>query len=320
MSISGDHDDENRKQRSTLRDGITVPASLAGERVDRAVVILTGWSRADAARVIAAGGVVVDGAAVSKSRRLVEGDLLAVHAAPPAAEAPGPEPVPVSIRYEDTDLVVVAKAAGQVVHPGAGHKDDTLVNGLLERFPEMSDVGDPMRPGIVHRLDRDTSGLMVVARSARAYLALTAMISDREVVRRYAALVWGKLDAQRGVIDAPIGRSPHRPTRMAVRRSGKPARTRYEVDRVFSVPSVSLLRVELETGRTHQIRVHCAAIRHPVVGDSTYGGRRDSVSLGHPFLHAAHLELRHPVTGEPLVFDEPLPPDLQTVLDNLEPS
>jgi 23S rRNA pseudouridine1911/1915/1917 synthase len=191
------------------------------------------------------------------------------------------------------------------------------VNGLLALDPGIANVGDPARPGIVHRLDRDTSGLLVVARTPQAHARLVAALSERRVERAYDALVWGVPDARRGVIDAPIGRSVHRRTRMAVRGEGRAARTRYEVVREFSRPKVALLDCRLETGRTHQIRVHLAAIGHPVVGDATYGGARQSLPLDRPFLHARHLAFDHPVTGERVEVDEPLPPDLQAVLDGL---
>jgi 23S rRNA pseudouridine1911/1915/1917 synthase len=191
------------------------------------------------------------------------------------------------------------------------------VNGLLERFPDLATVGDPARPGIVHRLDRDTSGLMIVARSQRAYDALVDALARHAIERRYLALVWGHLDSPRGVIDAPIGRSPTRRTRMAVRDEGRAARTGYEVQREYETPAVSLLECRLETGRTHQVRVHLSAIEHPVVGDAAYRGDRPSLRPGRPFLHAYRLELDHPVTGERLAFDDPLPPDLTTVLASL---
>jgi len=205
-----------------------------------------------------------------------------------------------------------------VVHPGAGHPDGTLVNGLLARYPELAGVGDAARPGIVHRLDRDTSGLLAVARTPRAYDDLVHQLAARTVERRYVALVWGRLASPRGVIDAPIGRSESRRTRMAVRETGKPARTEYDVRTVYERPLVSLLDLKLETGRTHQIRVHLNAIGHPVVGDATYGGARDSLPLARPFLHAASLAFDHPVTGERLQFDDPLPAELQAVLAGLE--
>jgi 23S rRNA pseudouridine1911/1915/1917 synthase len=204
-----------------------------------------------------------------------------------------------------------------VVHPGAGHAEGTLVNGVLARFPDVAAIGDPYRPGIVHRLDRDTSGLLVVARSPRAYDSLIEQISTRSVDRRYVALAWGVLSSPRGVIDAPIGRSTARRTRMAVRESGKVARTEYEVRTTYVDPECSLLDCRLETGRTHQIRVHLSAIGHPIVGDATYGGSRVSISLDRPFLHATHLGFDHPVTGERIAFDDPLPAALEEVLAHL---
>jgi 23S rRNA pseudouridine1911/1915/1917 synthase len=292
---------------------------LAGERVDRAVALLTGWSRADVQVLLGRGAIVIDGQAVSKSHKLVEGSVIEVLeepavGAPPEAEAA----VEIDVRYADDDVIVVAKPAGLVVHPGAGHAGGTLVNGLLARFPDVAAIGDPFRPGIVHRLDRDTSGLLVVARSVRAYDSLVEQISTRSVDRRYVALVWGRLSSPRGVIDAPIGRSTARRTRMAVRESGKVARTEYEVRNVYVEPECSLLDCRLETGRTHQIRVHLSAIGHPVVGDATYGGSRVSIRLDRPFLHATHLAFDHPATGERLAFDDPLPTTLAGVLDHLE--
>src|SRR5947208_2632631 len=206
-----------------------VPASLAGERVDRAVALLTGWSRADVTGLIDAGAVRVGGAPVAKSRRLAEGEEVEVEGEPAADAPPEPEEVDFPVLHKDADVVVLAKPAGLVVHPGAGHKEGTLAGGLLHRWPEIAGAGDPMRPGIVHRLDRDTSGLMVVARSPRAYEALVAALAAREIERRYLALAWGRFDSKRGTIDAPIGRSATRRTRMAVREAGKDARTAYEV-------------------------------------------------------------------------------------------
>ena len=296
---------------------IVVPAALEGDRVDRALAFLTGWPRAAVQELIDDGAVTIDGRVVAKSYRLHEGERLVVLAEPVLESELRPEPDPtvaVSVRFADDDVVVVAKPAGLVVHPGAGHATGTLVNGLLALFPGMEAVGDPMRPGIVHRLDRDTSGLLAVARSERAYESLVSQLAARTVERLYAALVWGRLSSPRGLIDAPIGRSGARRTRMAVRNEGKQARTEYRVTDTFAVPECSLVECKLETGRTHQIRVHLAAIGHPVVGDGTYGGSRDQIPLGRPFLHAATLGFDHPATGERLRFEEPLPPELQAVL------
>jgi 23S rRNA pseudouridine1911/1915/1917 synthase len=301
------------------QEPIVVPESLAGERLDRAVSLLTGWSRAEVQHLVADEAVLVGGQPAPKSHRLVVGEIIELLGTPRLPELPGPEPVPIDVRHVDVDVVVVAKPAGLVVHPGPGHAHGTLVHGLLHRFPEIATVGDPARPGIVHRLDRDTSGLMVVARSQDAYTALVGALAAREVDRRYLALVTGELAAPRGVVDAPIGRSTRQRTRMAVREAGRPARTGYEVRSAWPGASVSLLECRLETGRTHQIRVHLAAIGHPVVGDGAYGGRRLPDGPERPFLHAFALGFTHPVDGRPLVFEDPLPDDLAAALDALGP-
>jgi 23S rRNA pseudouridine1911/1915/1917 synthase len=297
---------------------IVVPAALDGDRVDRALALLTGWTRADVQHLIDAKLVLVDGKAVAKSHKLQEGAVVELLGAPTDDVPPAAEPgVEIDVRYADDDVIVVAKPAGLVVHPGAGHASGTMVNGLLARFPDLAAVGDPMRPGFVHRLDRDTSGLRMVARSTRAYASFVEQLSDRSVARIYNALVWGHLASPRGVIDAPIGRSESRRTRMAVRESGKPARTAYEVERDFEMPACSFLECRLETGRTHQIRVHLSAVGHPVVGDGSYGGSRESIKLSRPFLHATTLGFEHPATGERMSFTDPLPAELQQVLDGL---
>ena len=297
---------------------LEVPTALAGERVDRALATLTGWTRSEISRLCDAGDVLVTGRPVAKSRRLAAGEVVELLSEPEPPAPPGPDPtVAVEVRHVDDDVIVVAKPSGLVVHPGAGHAGGTLVNGLLARFPELEGVGDRTRPGIVHRLDRDTSGLMVVARSPRAYEGLVDAMTRRDVDRRYLALVWGRLDAPRGAIDAPIGRSPAHRTRMAVREGGRGARTSYEVVREFDDPVVTLLECRLETGRTHQIRVHLAAIGHAVVGDAPYRGARPSLPLSRPFLHATALTFTHPVSGEAMRFEEPLPGDLAALLADL---
>ena len=304
-----------------MAEELPVPEVLAGERVDRAVALLTGWTRSEVQTLIEAGLVLLDGRPVAKSHRLTAGEVVELRAEPEAPGVPQPDTgIEVVVRHEDDDVVVLAKPAGLVVHPGAGHQDGTLVNGLLARYPEIAEVGEAGRPGIVHRLDRDTSGLLVVARSPRAYDELVAMLAAHEVERRYVALVWGMLDSPRGVVDAPIGRSVRRPTRMAVREGGRGARTGYEVQAEFREPIVSLLECRLETGRTHQIRVHLQAIGHPVVGDAAYGGARSALPIGRPFLHAARLAFDHPINGRRIEIEEPLPPDLTAVLTQLEGS
>jgi 23S rRNA pseudouridine1911/1915/1917 synthase len=298
-----------------------VPAALAGERLDRFVSVLTGRSRADAAALVAGGAVRVGGASVTSGKvRLAEGDVVEVEAGPDAGPVVASDPsVPVLVVHEDDDVVVVDKPAGLVVHPGAGHATGTLVHGLVARFPEIAGVGESDRPGIVHRLDRDTSGLLVVARTEVARRRLVAALAERRVERVYLALVHGLPEADAGLVDAPVGRSARQPTKMAVSERGREARTRYEVVQRWPDPGCALLRCRLETGRTHQIRVHLAAIGHPVVGDDTYdGGRRRPVAVPRLFLHATRVAFDHPVTGEPLAFESRLPPDLQAVLDSLD--
>lgn len=296
-----------------------VPEALGGERLDRAVTLLTGWSRAEVQHLVADGAILVGGRPAPKSHRLVAGEVVELLGAPSPPELPGPEPVPLDVRHVDTDVIVLAKRAALVVHPGPGHAHGTVVHGLLHRFPEVAGVGDPARPGIVHRLDRDTSGLMVVARTQDAYVALVAALAAREIDRRYLALVSGEPDAPRGVVDAPIGRSTRQRTRMAVRAAGRPARTGYEVLSVWRDAGVSLLECRLETGRTHQIRVHLAAIGHPVVGDVAYGGRTLRSGPDRPFLHAFALGFEHPVKHRPLAFEDALPAELAWALDALGP-
>jgi 23S rRNA pseudouridine1911/1915/1917 synthase len=300
---------------------LAIPDALAGERVDRAVALLTGWTRREVQQLIEAGAVLVDGERVPKSRKLESGSVVELLDEPAVPGLPAPDPsIDVVVRHEDPDVIVVAKPAGLVVHPGAGHPDGTLVNGLLACYPEIADVGDPARPGIVHRLDRDTSGLLVIARTPAAYDGLVEMLAAHDVERRYDALVWGVPDAPRGVIDAPIGRSVRRPTRMAVREGGRGARTAYEVVARYPEPGVARLECRLETGRTHQIRVHLQAIGHPVVGDAVYGGQRAALALDRPFLHAGGLVFAHPVTGAPVAVEEPIAPELAVLLDRLVPA
>ncbi len=298
-----------------------VPRALDGQRLDRVVALVTGRSRTEAAGLVDAGAVLVGGKPVtSRSHRVVEGDELEMDVPDllPGARLDADATVPVPVVHEDEHLLVIDKPAGLVVHPGAGQPSSTLVHGLLARYPEVRDVGQPDRPGIVHRLDKGTSGLMLVARTADAYETLVAELAAHQVERQYRTLVWGTVASPTGMVDAPIGRSSRDRTRMAVTVTGKPARTRYEVVRTFQEPvEVTELRCRLETGRTHQIRVHLASIGHRVVGDGRYGGHRQSLPMARPFLHAERLAVDHPVTGEPLAFESPLPDDLATVLASL---
>lgn len=296
----------------------TIPAALAGDRLDRVVALLADISRAQSAALIGAGGVVVDGlVATSGKVRLEEGQNLAIDPAlVPEKELPQADVgVSVEVVHADEHVVVVNKPAGLVVHPGAGNPTGTLVNGLLALYPEIADVGQPMRPGIVHRLDAGTTGLMVVARTSDAYEELVAALSSHEVQREYLAISVGHFDAPSGVIDAAIGRDVRDITKMAVRLDGKFARTHYEVIATYDEPiAASLVRCILETGRTHQIRVHLAAVGHPVLGDAVYGGVRAGAPFGRPALHAAVLSFDHPVTGETKAFTAPLPADFEELV------
>jgi 23S rRNA pseudouridine1911/1915/1917 synthase len=291
-----------------------IPAALAGERLDRVVALIADVSRAVAVAMIDAGGVRVDGeAAPSGKIRLAEGAEVAIDPETiPRRERPSADSaVDFGVVHVDDTFVVVDKPPGLVVHPGAGNPDGTLVNGLLHRFPDLAAVGDPSRPGIVHRLDAGSSGLLVVARTDEAAAALIAQFAARTAGRRYDAVVWGHPDAPHGIVDAPIGRDPADPVRMAVVVDGRPARTEYEVIERYVAPAeLARLHCRLQSGRTHQIRVHLATIGHPLVGDTTYGPGRPVFGLTRPFLHAAELSFDHPVTGERLTFLSPLPPDL----------
>jgi len=289
---------------------LSVPASLGGERVDKAVALLSGLPRSQVNHLVEGGAVRVDGRAVaSRSRRLVAGEILEVDVPEREDRSPVADPgVEVPVVHEDEHVIVVDKPAGMVVHPGAGNQTATMVHGLLARYPELAGVGeDETRPGVVHRLDAGTSGLLVVGRNPAAFDDLVSQLAARTVERRYRALVHGRVASPAGVVDGPLGRDPRDPTRHAVAAGGKEARTHYEV--LDRRDATTLLACRLETGRTHQIRVHLAAIGHPVVGDVLYGGHLD-LGLTRPYLHAFRLAFDHPATGERVSFDSPVPPDL----------
>ena len=274
----------------------------------------------------------VNGRPARASQRLRAGDSIVLELPEPRTSTLEPEDWELPLVYEDEHLVVLDKPAGKVVHPGAGVSRGTLVHALLHRYPEIAAVGGPGRPGIVHRLDKDTSGLMVVARSARAYLGLVEAIRARAVERTYGALVWGEPRREAGTIEAALGRDPRERKRMSVvRRGGKPARTHWKVVERFGL--AARLELTLDTGRTHQIRVHLAHLGHPVVGDPTYGGRvRKLLSLREPrrsladellkllprqALHALELKFSHPVTGRLMAFASPWPQDLRSAIELL---
>jgi 23S rRNA pseudouridine1911/1915/1917 synthase len=301
-----------------------VPAALDGERLDRIVALVGDLSRATAAAVIDAGGAHVDGEVARSGKvRLAEGQLVSID----PSTVPGPvmptadASVEFGVVFEDSSIVVVDKPPGLVVHPGPGNADGTLVSGLLARFPDVAGVGgDPVRPGIVHRLDAGSSGLLVAARTDEAAARLVEQFADHTASRVYDAVVWGVPDAPHGIIDAPIGRDRGDPLKMAVVAGGRRARTDYRVVGTYTSPTtVSRLECRLETGRTHQIRVHLASIDHPLVGDPTYGQRRPVLGLTRPFLHATELSIEHPSTGERMTFTSPLAADLQAWLDAAEP-
>ena len=284
----------------------------AGQRLDLLVAAHLGSSRTFAATLIAGGRVAVNGRAQRASYRGELGDRVVVDVPPPPGREVTPEAIPLDVVYEDDDLLVVNKPAGMVVHPAPGNWTGTLVNALLGRGGALSGEGGAERAGIVHRLDKDTSGLLLVAKTERAHRVLGAALAARRIVRRYAVLAWGHLDGDRATVDAPLARDPRDRKRMAIVSSGKPARTDFV--RLARFDAADLLRAHLHTGRTHQIRVHLASIGHPVVGDDTYGGggARRLVALPprRQFLHAARLVFTHPVTGAAVDLRAPLPADL----------
>ena len=275
---------------------------------------LPGLSRAQVRRVIDGGGVRVGSYARKAGYKLKAGDR--VHAEYEIPEPEGklvPQHLPLKIVYMDADIIVLDKQANLVVHPGPGHPSGTLVNALIHHFPEIALIGSEERPGIVHRLDQDTSGVMVVARSARAFTSLQDQFRRRVVWKTYLALAWGRMSETGGRLNWPLGRHPKDGARMSVRtRSPKKAETFFQVQRAFK--DTTLLEVKPVTGRTHQIRVHLAAAGHPVVGDPVYGRKREPREFPRIFLHAHTLSFLHPATGERLTFASPLPPDLEAVV------
>ena len=295
-----------------------VPAALAGQRVDRIVSLVADIPRAAAAALIEAGAVKIDGIVVKAGKiKANEGSQIQVELALlPKKQLPlADQNIDVEIVFADDQVIVINKQAGIVVHPGAGNPTGTLVNAMLAKYPEIATVGDPFRPGVVHRLDAGTTGLMMMARTTRAYDALVEALSRRIVTRRYLALVWGHMSAVSVVIDAPLGRDQRDPTKMAVLAGGKVARTTYEVRRAFNSPvDCSLIECGLETGRTHQIRVHLSTLGHSVVGDVVYGGARSVLSSPRPMLHATSLFFNHPVTNKEMKFSVDLPSDFAAVL------
>jgi len=275
-------------------------------------------SRSAIRRLIDTAQVTVSGEPVKASYKVRPGDLVVVCVPQPEPEEPAAEAIPLSIVYEDQALIVVNKPAGMVIHPAPGHRNGTLVNALLAHCPDLAGDSGDARPGIVHRLDRDTSGLILVAKNEQIRRALQRQFKDRQVHKVYVALLDGNLEAARGRIEAPLGRDPRHRQRMAVVPGGREAVTEYRLLASFAGGDYSLVEAEPKTGRTHQIRVHFASIGHPVVGDTVYGRRRTRLSMPRQFLHAQRLGFTHPLTGQPLEFSAPLPDDLTTVLHLLE--
>ena len=296
-----------------------------GGRLDVYLAARLGLSRSRAAALLAEERILVDGRPGKKSDPVNPGQEMDASVPAPAPATARPQDIPLDIVYQDGELAVINKHSGLVVHPAPGHPDGTLVNALLHHIGDLAGIGGTLRPGIVHRLDRDTSGLMVVAKTDRAHQALSAALKARSVKRTYLAALWGKLGEPRVTVDRPIGRHRRDRTRMAVVPRGRPSRTRFH--HLESWPAACLCEVELDTGRTHQIRVHAAAIGHPVVGDNLYGAGRERGFAGEQrrwaaelvrrvprqFLHAHRLEFAHPATRESMVFRAPLPPALEAV-------
>lgn len=302
-----------------------VSAADAGERLDGFLAArIEGWSRARLQRLIEDADVLVNGNAAKSSYKVRANDEIEVELAPQPSATFVPENIPIDVVHEDDELIVVNKPAGLVVHPAAGISGGTLANALAFHFAQLSTAAGAARPGIVHRLDKGTSGLMVVAKTESAHEQLANQFRAREVFKSYIALVHGQVDHRKGQIDQPIARDPRNRVRMAVVRGGRPALSVYRVRESFN--RFTLLDVELKTGRTHQIRVHLSWLKHPVVGDDVYGGGRDKTivdpeirravsKLNRQFLHAAELGFQHPTTGEHLRFKADLPAELQIVLD-----
>jgi len=294
---------------------LDVTADRPGERLDVAVARLGEMSRAQAQRLIDEGQVsVAEGVRRKAGEKLIGGEQLRIVVPPPVAAEPLPENVHLDILFEDDDLLVVNKPAGMPVHPGPGHSGKTLVNALLAHCPDLPGIGGVQRPGIVHRLDKDTSGLMVVAKTERAHAGLSAAFKDREMHKTYVALVEGRMQPPAAMIDAPIGRDANNRRRMMIDGlAAREAQTSYRT--LANYDGMALVEATLHTGRTHQIRVHFASMKHPLVGDVLYG--KASQLVPRQFLHAQRLAFKHPVDGRELSFEAPLPDDLASALKRL---
>ena len=307
----------------------TATKSEAGNRLD-AVIIgrLSTLSRSRANRLIRGGHVTVNGLIRKPGYLAKPGDVVRFETPSPESITCSPEAIPISVLYEDGEVIVLNKPPGLVVHPGGGRKSGTLVNALLFHRPDLQRLGGGLRPGIVHRLDKDTSGILVVAKTPIAHESLTHQFKEREVQKRYLAIVYGDMKAPGGVISLPIGRHPTDRKKMSAEsRRSRSTETRWKIKEGFS--GVTLLEIDLKTGRTHQIRVHCAAVGHPVIGDATYGGKKRWKGLSHgpmqglikalrrQMLHAWKLSFVHPRTGQRMHFEAPLPKDMASLLESL---
>ena len=296
---------------------LTAATEHAGVRLDAFLSADGALTRSQAARLIAEGRVRVNGKPAAKSARLSGGETVTVDVPQLRETALPPQDIPLDVVYEDDDVIVVNKPTGLVVHPAPGHPDGTLVNALLHHCGDsLSGIGGEKRPGIVHRIDRDTSGLIIAAKNDAAHLALSAQLKDHSLSRTYECLVTGNMKQDSGTVDAPIGRSSADRKKMAVVPTGRRAVTHWEV--VARYPGVTHLRCRLETGRTHQIRVHMAHIGHPILGDTVYGAKKPVPGLTGQCLHATGLRFIHPRTGEPVELHCPLPPEFTAMLQKLQ--
>lgn len=293
---------------------VRIEASVAGQRLDKAVAELTDLSRSLANEQIKDGRILVNGQAKKAKYAVKEGDVISYELPEPEVVEYVPEDILLEIVYQDEDVAVVNKPQGMVVHPSAGHTSGTLVNALMYHIKDLSGINGVLRPGIVHRIDKDTSGLLMIAKNDQAHVALADELKDKKSLRKYWAIVHGNLPNDRGVIEAPIGRSEKDRKKQAVTAKGKPALTRFQVLERFG--DYSLVELQLETGRTHQIRVHMAYIGHPVAGDEVYGPRKTLKGHGQ-FLHARTLGFTHPRTGEVLEFTAEAPTIFQETLAKL---
>ena len=293
---------------------VKIEASAAGQRLDKAVAELTDLSRSLANEQIKDGQILVNGQTKKAKYAVKEGDVISYELPEPEVVEYVPEDIPLEIVYQDEDVAVVNKPQGMVVHPSAGHTSGTLVNALMYHIQDLSGINGVLRPGIVHRIDKDTSGLLMIAKNDQAHVALADELKDKKSQRKYWAIVHGNLPNDRGVIEAPIGRSEKDRKKQAVMAKGKPALTRFQVLERFG--DYSLVELQLETGRTHQIRVHMAYIGHPVAGDEVYGPRKTLKGHGQ-FLHARTLGFTHPRTGEVLEFTAEAPAIFQETLEKL---